>query len=744
MTHKIKVQMFGNFRMDYNGAPFVAEKMHKESQFNRMMQALIHYSDCGIAKDKLEEIVIGERDIDAPHTALRVIVYKTKQKLAQLGLPGKNLIYLEGGIYYWTPDIEIEEDAAEFEKLYNEACALEKQMPQEPESAETVCDERIKEIEDNMLELYVKALYLYKGEFLAAYTGETWIAQEARRYHTMFEKIINEAAYILRKRKQFKGLEKIGVYAAKVDPFNEWEELIMEAMVETRRYDEAEELYTDVVDYYLRECGIYPSSRLLEILEKYSNQMNHAHEILENIQEGMNEQEETERGGYFCSYPVFKGIYQASIRIMKRTRVPVYLMLCTLEDEEDRQVQSETKINKYSRQLKKCVGESIRYSDIYICFGIHDKDGNYSVWAGTTMQSIVENTKAPIVFHILHDDTLNEINKNKLSFIADNSGNDIEFHHFNSDVFGTFADSMNRFAIGTMFRIMLPDIMPDLKKIIYLDSDLFVNTDIEELWNLNIDNYCLAAAQDCSTIRNWGTPYAVAAGQTSRDRYFNAGVLCMNLDNIRKNGSLFQQVIDYLNDNPRTWLPDQDALNAIFSGKTLLIDEKWNYFIDEARKNNEKAEKKIYHYAATLLMLHTNNEIDRAYYFTILRTPWGEQMEDGLLCNSMGRIVDRTGMLEKLLKKVTQNNIRLVFYGGENSSIRNAMRLLNRNFDSCEWHEHLKENEIICDDNTVYIVSAEADDGNGLEILANAGLENGENYFITQRFLHYTEGGFAL
>ena len=29
-------------------------------------------------------------------------------------------------------------------------------------------------------------------------------------------------------------------------------------------------------------------------------------------------------------------------------------------------------------------------------------------------------------------------------------GNYIEFHHFNSDVFGTFADSMNRFAIGTM------------------------------------------------------------------------------------------------------------------------------------------------------------------------------------------------------------------------------------------------------------------------------------------------------
>ena len=409
---------------------------------------------------------------------------------------------------------------------------------------------------------------------------------------------------------------------------------------------------------------------------------------------------------------------------------------------------SDDMVLKRMSELKKTARklEHVCFFDnaIHICLGIHDKDGNYSVWAGTTMQSIVENTRSPIVFHILHDDTLNSSNKEKLGLIADNSGNSIEFHHFNPEIFGALADSMDRFTIGTMFRIMLPDILPDLKKIIYLDSDLFINTDIEGLWNVNIDDYCLAAAPDCSTTKGWGIPYAVAAGQTERDRYFNAGVLCMNLDNIRKNGSLFQQVMDYLNSNPQTWLPDQDALNVIFSGKTLLIDEKWNYFIDEARKNNEKAEKKIYHYAATLLMLYTNNEIDRAYYFTILRTPWGKQVEDGLLSRSMGRIVDRTGMLEKLLKKSTQNNIRFVFYGGENSSIRNAMMLLNRDFDSCEWHEHLNEDEIICDDNTVYIVSADADEGRGLEKLTEAGLENGEDYFITQRFLHYTEGGFAL
>lgn len=358
MKDTIKVQMFGNFRMDYNGSPLVAEKMHKESQFNRLMQVMMHYADKGIAKDKLEELVIGERDLDAPHTALRVIVYKTKQKLTQLGLPGENLIYLDGGMYYWTSDIKVEEDAREFEECFEKI----RELDDTTQSQE--------EIDEQKLQLYLKAFYLYKGEFLAPYTGETWIAQEAKRYHQMFCECVENAAGIVRKRKEWKMLEMLGNYATKVDPLNEWELLTMEGMVETRRYDEASEFYSKVVDYYLKECGIYPSARLMEILEKYSNQMNHTYEILENIQEGMNEEDdEKNTGGYFCSYPVFRGIYQTSVRMMDRTDVPVYLMLCTLVDKNGKQIQSESEMNKYSRQLKDCIGESIRHSDVYAKYG---------------------------------------------------------------------------------------------------------------------------------------------------------------------------------------------------------------------------------------------------------------------------------------------------------------------------------------------------------------------------------------
>ncbi len=394
MKDTIKVQMFGNFRMDYNGSPLVAEKMHKESQFNRLMQVMMHYADKGIAKDKLEELVIGERDLDAPHTALRVIVYKTKQKLTQLGLPGENLIYLDSGMYYWTSDIKVEEDAREFEECFEKIRELDAWTSDKsdkvcedemiPEKSDKACENSCKnvsenksqmhlsqeEIDEQKLQLYLKAFYLYKGEFLAPYTGETWIAQEAKRYHQRFCECVENAAGIVRKRKEWKMLEMLGNYATKVDPLNEWELLTMEGMVETRRYDEASEFYSKVVDYYLKECGIYPSARLMEILEKYSNQMNHTYEILENIQEGMNEDdEEKNTGGYFCSYPVFRGIYQTSVRMMNRTDVPVYLMLCTLVDKNGKQIQSESEMNKYSRQLKDCIGESIRHSDVYAKYG---------------------------------------------------------------------------------------------------------------------------------------------------------------------------------------------------------------------------------------------------------------------------------------------------------------------------------------------------------------------------------------
>ena len=61
MKHTILAQMLGNFRMEYDGKPLCAERMHRDGQFVRMMQAILYFAKKGISKDKLEEYVVGER-----------------------------------------------------------------------------------------------------------------------------------------------------------------------------------------------------------------------------------------------------------------------------------------------------------------------------------------------------------------------------------------------------------------------------------------------------------------------------------------------------------------------------------------------------------------------------------------------------------------------------------------------------------------------------------------------------------
>ncbi len=344
MASVLKVQMFGNFRMEYNGKPLIAEKMHKDSQFNRLMQVMVHFGRDGIPKDKLEEYVVGDRDIDTPHSALRVIAYKTKNKLESLGVSEKDFIYQDQGIYYLTQDVEIVEDAAEFEKRI----ALAKAQA-DPEKR---------------LHLYLSAFELYKGSFLSLYTAENWVAQISKMYQDMLSSAVKDAADILRDAADFAMLDMLGRYAAKVDPLQDWEVLILEAMVKTDHYEDAVSYYNYVVDYYLNELGVYPSVKMLAVLDEYSDEMNRFYDKMDNLQSRLDETVDP-KGAFFCSFPTFRGIYQAFARGLKRTDLPTYLMLATLVDENGREFKDDKDVERYAKLLKKAITGSIRKNDVF-------------------------------------------------------------------------------------------------------------------------------------------------------------------------------------------------------------------------------------------------------------------------------------------------------------------------------------------------------------------------------------------
>lgn len=352
---EIKVQFFGKFNIFYNGTPVAGEKVHKESQFNRLMLALLWAWPNGIERDELERFAVGENEMSEKHTALRIIIYKTKKKLVKLGLPDINLIYQEKGVVYWCKEIPVVADCRQMEAYYAKAEAM-----QEAQSKE--------EIEKRML-LYMDAAYLYKGEFLELFAAEVEITHLAKKYRELFVSCIDRASKMMERLKDWDNLEMLGRFAVSAQPFCNWEILVMEALIQKHMYEDATTYYSDVVDFYLKECGIYPSENLMHIMDELEDSVLHSEGTLDSIQTNLEEREEAVHGGYYCSFPVFKGIYQMLGRQVQRTGLNAYLMLCNIMEPESCLNGNEKKQEELSADLREAIEMSIRRGDMFTRYG---------------------------------------------------------------------------------------------------------------------------------------------------------------------------------------------------------------------------------------------------------------------------------------------------------------------------------------------------------------------------------------
>jgi lipopolysaccharide biosynthesis glycosyltransferase len=138
----------------------------------------------------------------------------------------------------------------------------------------------------------------------------------------------------------------------------------------------------------------------------------------------------------------------------------------------------------------------------------------------------------------------------------------------------------DRITIAAYYRILIPEILPtQYKKVIYLDSDLIVQADIEDLWNLDMqDKYVLA-------VQEMGVPYVSSPGGIKKYqelgipgdmKFFNSGVLVINLDKWRTD-NIAAKSIEYVEKYKQyVRLHDQEALNVVLSDKWGEIDPRWN------------------------------------------------------------------------------------------------------------------------------------------------------------------------
>lgn len=224
-------------------------------------------------------------------------------------------------------------------------------------------------------------------------------------------------------------------------------------------------------------------------------------------------------------------------------------------------------------------------------------DENYVKYTMVSIKSMIENAnpKNNYKIYILCTDVSNE-SLEKLSRLQ-NDFFSIEFVDMEEKM-KDLKDSLpvrDYFSMTTYYRMFIPQMFPELDKVVYIDSDTIVLGDIADMYNLDLgDNYVAAAQCQVIVQEEIFSSYVENVLGMNYLEYFNAGVLVMNCKAFREI-DLLKTFLELLDMYTFVVAQDQDYLNLICKDKVLWMDSAWNMEVFGELPCKEE-EMKIIHY----------------------------------------------------------------------------------------------------------------------------------------------------
>jgi lipopolysaccharide biosynthesis glycosyltransferase len=158
----------------------------------------------------------------------------------------------------------------------------------------------------------------------------------------------------------------------------------------------------------------------------------------------------------------------------------------------------------------------------------------------------------------------------QIKAFAEESGAIIHFYEIDEHYVRQFVLT-SHWSSAVYYRLFFPLIIPEsVNRLLYLDTDIVVINDLEDLFTQDLDNHPIAAVYD-----NW-VKTAPQLGITEEGNYFNSGMMLINIPMWRKE-KITEKVFDYLATYPeRINYVDQCALNAVLINQWKKLDFRYN------------------------------------------------------------------------------------------------------------------------------------------------------------------------
>jgi DNA-binding SARP family transcriptional activator len=343
----LKVYTLGHFEVK-SGRRILSDDCKRSQQLWNLFKYILTYRNKRIIQEDFFDILWIDKECDNPIKALQNLIYRLRLLLNYEGSnkDGQSIINYSQGCYSWNKEFHYWTDVDEFEELYKKAKIAEKN------------DDSV-----NAIELYQKALMLYKGDYLSEDSYNEWVTPVRNYYHRIYMDIIDKLVKLIKHYGSNQDIIKVCEEALMIEPFEESLHLLyIEALIEVGNMKQAQSQYEYITSMLYKEMGVKPSTELRNLYHQIKCNDDKILLTLNSIQEMMMDRNDSD-GAFFCEPDTFISFYKLECRRAARTGQVEFMALLTMSRVKNR-IQDSKLFKKAMASLLDMLIQDLRKGDV--------------------------------------------------------------------------------------------------------------------------------------------------------------------------------------------------------------------------------------------------------------------------------------------------------------------------------------------------------------------------------------------
>ena len=302
--------LFGGFSLAWHGATLTDEATRSQKLLSVLSYLILHRGRNVPQTELIDVFWSDDEESGNPINALKTLIYRIRAMLEPVFGENPRPILSRRGGYAWNPEIPCEVDVEQFKTLCERA-AGEKST-------------------ESKIELYSKAIALYRGDLLPKLSGQFWLIPLATLYHNQYLDAVKKLAGLYFDTECYEEMAQLCAVASGRDPLDEQLHiLLVRSLLRQGKNAAALAQYELATETLYRSLGVRPSEELRALYTEIMSIKKELETDLEIIQRDL--RETAARGGAFlCEYGFFREIYRLEARRAKRSGVCVHVCLITV------------------------------------------------------------------------------------------------------------------------------------------------------------------------------------------------------------------------------------------------------------------------------------------------------------------------------------------------------------------------------------------------------------------------------